>query len=379
MRSLKNIVSLLAIALATGASSTLFLKSLQWAATTRALYPRIIFLLPFAGVLLVLTYRRLGNNLFRGNILIHEELINPKMPLPHRLAPMIFLGTIFSHLFGASVGREGTAIQYGASFADWFHKGEHRKLFLHAGVSAGFASVFGTPWAGVLFGLESSRYLKNRYVFAACITSAWIAHLFAIYLGAPHSHYVVSLWPSLSPTLLISLIGGGICFGICARLYVFSKKFIGRILPEHRAKKIFCAGLVVSSYVYFTNSYDMLGLSLPVIENSFTSLQSWMTPIQKLFLTAISTGGGFLGGEVTPLFMMGSSLGSALSPILTLPMDFLAAMGLVAVFAGAARVPITSAVMACELFGVQAAPYAVVVCFISHLVNHNSHLYKDKT
>lgn len=378
---LRDTTMLLLASVATGISSAIFLISLKWAASNRGQTPWIIYLLPLAGLGVVFIYRKWGKDFRQGNSLLIKEAQSPKRKVSLLMAPMILITTVLSHIFGASVGREGTAVQFGGSFADGFlncanSSSRKRSYFLMAGMSAGFSSVFGTPIAGAIFGIEITRRLKlNFKVLPICLLTAFIANYTALWLNAPHSQYIVSNWPPITFTTLGALLWTTILFALCSSCYAYLKNSIASAFQGSPYIKVTIASFVVVGFYLWSGSDRLLGLSVPVISQSFIQVQNVSDTLMKLVLTAVSAGSGFQGGEVTPLFMMGANLGSALSQWTHLSFDFLAAVGFVSVFAGAAGVPLTSAIMACELFGWEMAPFAIIACFLSQALTRRISIY----
>ena len=177
-----------------GVASAIFLISLQWATATRTANGWLMLLLPLAGLAVGWVYQRYAGVAARGNNLVVEEVNTNRASVPLRMAPLVLAGTVATHLFGGSAGREGTAIQMGASLADGLRRAlrlnsEERRLMLMAGISGGFGSVFGTPLAGFVFGLEVQRVGRVRYEgVVPCLAAAIVGDLVTRGLGAPHSH-----------------------------------------------------------------------------------------------------------------------------------------------------------------------------------------------
>lgn len=371
-----------------GSASALLLASLTYATNMREKHVWLIFLLAPAGCLVGLLYKKLGSSVEGGNNLILEETHDPTSTIPLRMTPLVFLGTFITQLFGGSAGREGTAIQMGASLADQLARPlrmlpHDRRILLMAGISAGFGSVFGTPLAGGIFGLEVLAIGKLSYdAITPCILSAFVGDLVTHAWGIHHTIYKVSETPKMSiPGVIYSVIAG-IAFGFVGMGFAklthwvshTSRKFIA-----NSALRPVAGGLIVTIAVFAigtSRTLKYIGLGIPTIVQSFDGKVVPYDFAAKSIFTAVTLGTGFKGGEVTPLFYIGSTLGNALSHILPLPPSLLAAMGFVAVFAGAANTPIASTLMAVELFGAEAGAYAGIACVISYLFSGHAGIYE---
>lgn len=375
------------IAVLVGSASALFLFSLDWATATRLQHHWLILLLPFAGFAVGWIYLRLGRSVEAGNNLILEEVHSPANTIPLRMAPLVFIGTVVSHLFGASVGREGTAVQMGASIADRFTPllgldNDARRMVLMAGVSAGFSSVFGTPLAGAIFGLEVMAIGRMHYTaIFPCLVAAVVADQVGLMWGVHHTHYAMSSIPAMSAWVLGSVIVAGCCFGLASRVFADATHLIGGMMKKRIAYaplRPFIGGAMVAAAVYLLHADRYIGLGIPVIVDAFQHPLAPWDFLGKLIFTVTSLGSGFKGGEVTPLFYVGATLGNALAPLLHLPFAFLAGLGFVAVFAGAANTPIASTLMAIELFGADIGVYAAMACVVAYLVSGYTGIYRSQ-
>jgi len=368
-----------------GAASALFLASLQLATDFRSAHEAIVYALPLAGLLVGAVYERAGAKIAGGNNLVIDTIHDDGPRLPLRMAPMVLIGTVLTHLFGGSAGREGTAVQMGASLADaLLHRlnltGPLRRQLLAAGVAGGFGSVFGTPIAGTLFGLEF--LVLGRIEYAAllpALTAAVIGDMTTRALGIGHSHYPAPATLPLSPLLLGKWLVFSLALSVATRAFVelthlFKKQAALRVprLPL----RMFLGGLLLVVLWRLVGTSDYLGLGVPMILRSFSDpgLPPYAFAL-KIVFTAITLGAGFLGGEVTPLFFVGASLGNLLSRVLGLPLELGAGVGLAAVFAAAANTPLALSVMAVELLGGALFPHAVIVCVLCYLLSGQRGIY----
>jgi H+/Cl- antiporter ClcA len=375
------------IGMLTGTSSAALLVALEWATGWRESHPWMLLLLPCGGLLSGLIYYYSGKSVEAGNNLLLEEIHNPQTVLPLRMAPLILLGTTIAHLCGASVGREGTAVQMGATLADrlaqiWRWNGVERRIVLMAGISGGFASVFGTPLAGMLFGLEVLAFGKFRYDgLFPCLIAAIVGDRVTLTWGLHHQVYQIPIVPTLTIWGLLATIAAGAIFGLTARLF---STLTHQISTYFKAKisypplRPFIGGILVAIAIQAVGTTKYIGLGIPTIVSAFdTKLPPWDFAA-KIGFTALSLGSGFKGGEVTPLFYIGATLGNALSPLLALPAPLLAGMGFVAVFAGAANTPLASTLMAIELFGSPVGIYAGIACVVSYLCSGHTGIYRSQ-
>jgi H+/Cl- antiporter ClcA len=363
------------VGLLAGAASAVFLYTLNLATNFRESHLGLVFLLPIAGLLIGLLYHYYGKDVAKGNNLILEEYETPQNTIPLKMMPMVYIGTILTHLCGGSAGREGTAVQMSSAIADQFTAvfgltKRERKTLLIIGISAGFASVFGTPLTGAVFALEVLYFSRVSYrSVIPSILTAYIAYYTVAFFQVPHLIYPKPYIPHIHLQIIPWLLFVGILFGLTARIFsttvhYFSKKAIRFI--TYPPLRPFFGGLIFAAVIYFTGATQYLGLGLPTILESFQIAQVGDVFLLKLIATAFILGVGFKGGEVTPLFFIGATLGSALSVFVPLPVSLLAAMGFVAVFAGATHTPIACTIMGIELFGLECGIYVGIACFIAY-------------
>lgn len=375
-----------AVGLLSGAASAAFLSSLGLATAAREGHPWLLWLLPVAGMAIGWIYDRFGRSVEAGNNLllerIHEADGDGRVPL--RMAPLIAFGTVATHLFGGSAGREGTAVQMGGSLTSLVGRPlrlgvEDRRVLLMAGISGGFGSVFGTPLAGMVFGMEVLAVGRIRYdALVPCLVASTVGDLVCRGLGVGHHHYAVSA-PAMTGGLLLAVGLAGLLFGTASLLFAELTHAIG-----HAAKaairrpwlRPLLGGLAVILLTYLVGTRDYLGLSLPLIERSFRPEGVVLGAFAlKILFTAVTLGTGFKGGEVTPLFCIGATLGNAFAALTGQPTAVFAALGFVAVFAGAANTPLACILMGIELFGADLAVPLTMACIVSYIASGHRGIY----
>lgn len=369
-----------------GSASAFFLVSLDWVTNIRESNLWIIAFLPLGGLVIGLAYHYWGTDVVKGNNQLLEEFHNPKQVIPLKMAPMVLLGTLITHLFGGSAGREGTAVQMGAAISDQFShlfklKAQDRQILIIVGISAGFASIFGTPLAGAVFALEVLILKKYRYdAILPSLIAALIADYTCTAWNVSHTQYSIPLIPAMSAENLLWAILAGTIFGLAAMLFSKSTHFCTDIFKKiiYAPIRPFIGGIFIAATIWITGSYKYIGLGIPVIESAFKSDLNSYDFLLKILFTSFTIGAGFKGGEVTPLFFIGAALGNALIWFIPLPLALLAGMGLAAVFAGASNTPIASTILGVELFGIESVYFIGIACAFSYLFSGGTGIYTSQ-
>lgn len=393
------------VSLIVGSLVALFLWLLDQATQFRWQHEWLLFLLPLAGIAIHFLYKLWGKNSEAGNNLIMDEIHEPGGGVPARMAPLVLITTIITHLFGGSAGREGTAVQIGGSMANMLGRRFNlskpdTRIILMTGVAAGFGAVFGTPITGAIFALEVLAIGRIKYdalipcliaaVFADIVCSAWGIHHTQYHILFNHSDASVVPFLHFDFLLLSKVIIAGIAFGLSGYLFATLshtiKQQANRFVPTRKWLIPVIGAAIIIALTYILDTRDYLGLGVTSkdpngisIVNAFkangvTNL-SWFW---KLLFTAITLGTGFKGGEVTPLFFIGAALGNTLALYMGAPVDLFAGIGFIAVFAAATNTPLACTLMGIELFGTDNVLYFAVACFTAYYFSGHSGIYTSQ-
>ncbi|WP_397386647.1 voltage-gated chloride channel family protein [Paenibacillus roseipurpureus] len=375
------------VGILTGSASALFLASLDLVTNQRINHPWLLFLLPVGGAFMSYLYVKIGKNAGKGTNLILDQVHEGNETIPLRMAPLVLAGTLLTHLFGGSAGREGTAVQMGGSLAEGIGRifrvdASDRAILLMCGISSGFGSVFGTPLAGTVFGLEVLAIGMVRYqALIPCFIASVVGNMVTTAWGIHHIHYVMGPVPALSAGVALKVAGAAILFGLASILFselthgmkrVYTKLFHNPVL------RAFAGGLVIIALVYMFNTRAYLGLGIPLLQQAFVEPVADFAFLWKTVFTALTLGAGYLGGEVTPLFVVGATLGNSLGDLLGLSAPFLAGLGLIAVFSGATNTPLACFIMGIELFGSEGSLYMFMACILAYLFSGHSSIYTSQ-
>ncbi|MBN2234434.1 MAG: DUF190 domain-containing protein [Opitutales bacterium] len=386
------------VGILSGSASALFLWSLD--AVTRLHWNNswLLYLLPAAGIVVGWVYHRVGKSAEGGNNLILDRIHEPGGGVPSRMAPLILVSTLVTHLFGGSAGREGTAVQMGGSLASAYGRlcrfsAENMRVLLMAGVAAGFGSVFGTPLTGAIFAMEVLVIGRMQYdALIPVLVASMVGDYTCSAWGIHHSIYHIGIadgsttHAAFDGALLSKVLLAAMAFGLASKLFAELthglQQGLKRITPSPPMRAAL-GGVLVIGLFYLVGSPDYLGLGvygrtpdsvtlLSAFEEGGSTPWSWWW---KLIFTAVTLAAGFKGGEVTPLFFIGATLGHTLAVLLGAPVDLFAGLGFIAVFAGATNTPLACTIMGIELFGSHYALYFGVVCFVAYYFSGHSGIY----
>jgi len=381
-----------------GSATAWFLIALDFVTNWRTDHIWVVNFLPLIGLGIGYAYHYFGTAVQKGNDLILEthqaeettssssNISTSTKPIPLLMAPLIFISTLLTHVGGGSAGREGTAVQMGGAIADQFTalfklSSAERKTILIMGVSAGFAAVFGTPWAAAIFALEimSFRKIKFENIIPSFI-AAFGAHYICLAWMVKHTIYSIDIIPSITVSTISWTMLAGIIFGLAAFLFTYTGKVFKGLFAKIKFEPMrpFIGGIIIALFIVVANSTKYIGLGIPSIMDAFNTPTGNFDFALKLLLTSLTLSAGFKGGEVTPLFFIGATLGNILIWFIPLPMALLAGMGFVAVFAGASHCVVASIIMGMELFGIQAGIYVGLASMVAYFASGMNGIYSAK-
>lgn len=391
----------LPVAIITGSLVALFLWLLDKATELRWQHEWLLYLLPIAGIAIYFLYKYFGKKSEAGNNLIMDEIHEPGGGVPVAMTPLVLFTTVLTHLFGGSAGREGTAVQMGGSMAQLTGrllklKADDVKILLQCGIAAGFGAVFGTPVTGAIFALEVLTIGRIHHkALMPCFISSVLANFVCEAYGIHHTAYHIAFKDVLNGpipylhfdiVLLGKVIIGGICFGLAGYFFAelshgikyYSNRFI-------KTKWLISAigGVLIIVLTFLLGTRDYLGLGVTTPDSSGVSIVNafheggadYFSWFWKILFTAITLGTGFKGGEVTPLFFIGAVLGNTIAILTGAPIDLMAGLGFIAVFAAATNTPIACTLMGVELFGGDYVLYYAIACFTAYYFSGHSGIY----
>lgn len=376
----------LVIGIIIGFVGVAFVYTIRKVTELRQDFPWILLGLPFGGMLIVFLYRITRNHGDRGTNTVIASL-RSESTIPAKMAPLIFISTAITHLFGGSAGREGAALQIGGSIANLFGKAfrlneADMRILILAGMSAAFSAIFRTPIAAVVFAMEVGFIGVMRYsALLPCTIASVTASFVAEKCGLGLTQYSVLNIPQFSPvsilqTLMLGILCAVLSIVFCILLHATEE------LIEHYIKnpylRIAAAGIVILLLGLLFRSFDYFGVGDQVIRNAIAGKTVWYAFLAKMLFTAVTLGGGFKGGEIVPTFFIGATFGCLMGSILGLSPSLCAALGMIGMFCGVTNCPLASLLIAAELFGMQCIPFALIVIAVTFLLSGYQGLYKEQ-
>lgn len=375
------------VGIVVGAVSSSFAFCMNFVTEFRTSHPWIIYFLPLGGCFIVSLYAIFKYKNDRGTNLVLST-IHAESDIPFKMAPLIFISTVTTHLFGGSAGREGAALQLGGSIGNqlgrWLHLDEHdTRVIVMCGMSAAFSAVFGTPIAAAIFSLEVvSVGIMYYAALMPCVFSSIIASAFSAKMGIDAENFDILKIPALHivPCFKIILLAM-----LCALLsVVFCKLLHGtgdlfRKYIKNPYLRILFASATILLITKLLGTTDYLGAGIPVIDETIHTHVKPFAFFWKMILTALTLESGFKGGEIVPSFFIGATFGCVFGTLAGISPSLCAAAGMIALFCGVTNCPVTSLIISFELFGFEGVPYFMIAISVSYLLSGYYGLYADQT
>lgn len=375
------------VGLVVGGFSTLFAYCLHKVTDVRTEHPELILFLPAAGVVIVFLYGIFRYKNDKGTNMVLST-IHAETELPFRMAPLIFISTIITHLFGGSAGREGAALQLGGSIGNqlgrWFRFDEKdRRIVVMCGMSAAFAAIFGTPIAASIFAMEVVSVGVMYYAaLVPCVFASLIASKVAMDMGINPELFTIQHIPEfhLVPSvkvLLLAVCCAGLSVLFCIALHSLGDFYRARLKNPY--VRIIVSSAIIIGLTILLQTSDYMGVGVPVIERAIKGEVRPEAFLLKMIFTALTIEAGFKGGEIVPSFFVGATFGCLFGQIVGISPSLCAALGMISVFCGVTNCPVSSMLIAFELFGYEAVPYFMIALSVSYLMSGYYGLYHDQT
>ncbi len=374
---LKWIALSIAMAVPIGVIVGLFNILLNWGNNFRKDHEFMIYLLPFAGLIITFLYLHTRRNAYSGENLLKSEVQSAAKDIPFFMSIVVFIGSFLTTLCGGSAGKEGSAVAMGGTLGDFMARifnlsdGEQRTLVI-CGVGSAFGVIYDVPFAGAILGME--LVLKGKFHYQALIPTfltTVFSNEIANLIGNKEVVYPQLNLGEISILLLLKLVLLGIICGIAGFVFNLvldnSSKLYDLVTKNPYIKAILGGVITIVLFLIIGDNYNGLGQSF--INDSFNNRVSIMDSTWKILFTAVALGSVFQGGRGNPTFFVGATLGSSVSGLINLPLESSTALGMIGVFCSATSLPITSMAMFLEYFGGGEMVAIIIVMTISYIIS----------
>ncbi len=382
---LKWLLVSIAAGLILGAVGAAFYHLLGLANEFRTEHPRIIYLLPLSGLIIVFLYRMAKDDDLNTNLILSS--IHSDKNIPLKITPLIFISTIITNLFGGSSGREGAAVQIGGGIG--YYLGGiikldefDRRVFTMCCVSAAFSAVFGTPIAAAIFAIEVvSVGIMYYSALVPCAIASLTANTVAEALDCHSEQFHVLYITNFKLDTGLKALVVAIAASLVSILFVMALKFSEQTFKKHfknQYLRVVVGGLIIVALTVLLRTTDYNGVGIPVMEKAFRGEVNPEAFLFKIIFTAITLGCGFKGGEIMPSFYIGSTLGCFIGRYLGISPSLCAAIGMISVFCGVTNCPIASLIISLELFGMEGIEYYLLAIAVSYMLSGYYGLYSTQ-
>ncbi|MEG0962970.1 MAG: chloride channel protein [Lachnospiraceae bacterium] len=369
-----------------GGIGSFFYYCMVCVTNTREQYPWLIFLLPAAGLFIVWAYHMMNNEKDSGTNLVLSA-IHSEENIPLKMAPLIFISTVITHLFGGSAGREGAALQLGGSIGNslgrifgFDKKDQH--IMIMCGMSAAFSALFGTPMAAAIFSMEVvSVGIMHYAALVPCVLSALTAHGIAVYFNILPEQFFLTTIPEFTiVTALLAALLAMLCAAVstlfCVSLHSFEKLY-KKYFPNTYLRVV-VGGVLIILLTLLVGNQDYNGAGMFVVKECFENQYVPYAFVLKIIFTSITLGAGYKGGEIVPSFFIGATFGCLFGNVIGFSPALCTAIGMGTVFCGVTNCPITSLLICFELFGYQGMPYFLLSIALSYMLSGYYGLYHSQ-
>ena len=383
---LKTFIFAVIIGAGVGAYAALFGLLIYFLTDLRQANGWLLLLLPVAGLLIMASYLAFKVYEPKGTNRVLRS-ISENEKLPPIMIPLITLGTALTHLCGGSAGREGAALQIGGAMGYWFGRAIKQdrktlKILTMCGMSAAFAALMGTPITAMVFALEVISIGIMQYsALVPCAISSVIGFEIAKLIGLQHESFTFITMPDFNWLTSLESVGFGVLCAaasivFCVVLHKTEELFHKYLTNPYVG--ISFGGLIVVAFSVFLGTTDYNGVGSDIIASALSGDVVWYAFLAKIFLTAITLGAGYKGGEIIPTVFIGATFGCTVGPLLGLSPEVGAALGVCGLFCGVTNCPISSLILCFEFFGFQGIPYFMIVCAISYRLSGYFSLYQGQ-
>lgn len=369
-----------------GAVGACFAKAILWATSFRQENGWVFYLMPFAGVLIVWLYYILHETKNRGTNMVLDAVSSEQQVSP-ATGPLIFISTVLTHLVGGSAGREGAALQLGGSIGNLLAKPlkleeREKKIAVMCGMSAVFGALFGTPVAAGIFSMEVATVGTMYYTaLLPCLFSSFLGAGIARAFGIPAERFVIVNLPEFTfPMALYVIALGLLCvlvsIAFCTLLHQAEKLYKQYIKNPYF--RIIAASILFILLTLLLGTREYHGGSMQLIEHAMEGQVRYQDFILKALFTAVALGGGFKGGEIVPTLCVGATFGCSVGQLAGMNPSFSAACGMTALFAGVTNCPMTTTIIALELFGGEGLPFFALIIAVVYAMSGYYGLYSSQ-